>query len=206
MSKPLNLLGMRFGRLTVIERTENNQRGQSCWKCHCDCGNETVVVASDLKKGHTKSCGCSRSESKFKHGMAHTKISHIWRAIKDRCSNPNNKRYKHYGGRGITICDEWRNDFLAFYNYVSKLEHYGEEGYSLDRINNDGNYEPDNLRWADAKTQNHNTRKNVFIEYNGEKMTVAEASKLSGINYATLLDRLHRGDTGDKLFRPVRKK
>ncbi|MBQ7705889.1 MAG: hypothetical protein IJT73_10795 [Selenomonadaceae bacterium] len=111
------------------------------------------------------------------------------------------KPHKNYGGRGITVYPAWIDDFQAFYDYVSKLEHFGETGYTLDRIDNDGNYEPDNLRWADAKTQQRNTRKNVFVEYQGQKMTLTEASEKSGINLKTLKDRLKRGETGEYLFR-----
>ena len=101
---------------------------------------------------------------------------------------------------------EWIHDFQKFYDYVSKLPHFGEEGYTLDRIDNDGNYEPDNLRWADRKTQSRNTRRNIIVEYQGTVMSLAEAAELSGIPYRVLLDRYHAGDRGERLFRPVRKR
>ena len=104
------------------------------------------------------------------------------------------------------MCDEWRDNFQAFYDYVSKLEHFGEKGYSLDRINNDGDYEPGNIRWADAKKQSRNRHTNHFVEYNGEMVTLAQAAELSGINYSALMSRENHGDRGEKLFREVKKR
>ena len=201
MSKLKDLTGQRFGRLSVIERAENSNAGKSRWKCLCDCGNETIVQSAHLISGHTQSCGCLNGQN---HGMYGSRYYILWIAIKNRCLNPNFKYYKNYGGRGITICDEWRNDFKSFYDYVSQLEHFGEEGLTLDRINNNGNYEPDNLRWADKKTQSENKRTNIIVEYDGKKITLKESSKKSGINYGTLKSRYHAGDRGDKLFRPVK--
>lgn len=137
--------------------------------------------------------------------MSGTKIYKVWKKIKYRCLNPNSREYKYYGARGITIAEEWKEDFQAFYNYVSQLPHFGEEGYSLDRINNDGNYEPGNLRYATPKEQARNTRKNVMVEYEGQTMTLAEAAEKSKIGRNTLITRRNRGDRGDRLFRPVRK-
>ena len=199
------LIGQRFGRLTVIERAENDKNGQARWKCHCDCGNDIVILGCSLLAGRTKSCGCLHREISAqrttKHGMANSKLYGTWKGIKRRCLNTNAPNYKHYGGRGITICEEWRNDFQAFYDYVSKLEHFGEEGYTLDRINNDGNYEPNNLRWADRATQARNRRNNTYVKYNGEKMILTDASEKSGIGRKTLYHRLQRGEKGDYLFR-----
>lgn len=201
----VDLTGQKFGRLTVIERAEN-KGSQTYWKCRCDCGNVCVVNAYSLKTNHTKSCGCFREKFAVVHGKYKTKIYRIWSAILQRCLNPNVLNYARYGGRGITMYPEWINNFQAFYDYVSKLEHYGEKGYSLDRIDNNGNYEPDNLRWADAKTQARNTRRNVFVEYKGVKMTLAEVAELSEIKIITLWKRYQRGDIGERLFRPVETK
>ena len=204
----VDLTGQKFGRLTVISRAENKGK-ETCWKCQCDCGNEVIVQGNNLKNGHTVSCGCFRrektSESHKTHGMKGTSIHNTWSHIKARCFNPNSKHYKDYGGRGITMFPEWIDNFQAFYDYVSKLEHYGEDGYTLDRINNDGNYEPDNLRWADKKTQGRNTRRNIYVEYQGVMMCLKDAAELSGINYDTLLARYYAGDRGERLFRPVKK-
>lgn len=197
-----DLTGMKFGRLTVIERAENKN---ACWRCKCDCGNEVVVNGDNLRSQHTLSCGCLQKERTTTHDLTHTKIYSTWDGIKQRCLNPNHQAYKHYGGRGITICAEWRDDFQSFYEYVSKLEHFNEDGYSLDRINNNGNYEPGNIRWADLKTQHRNYRQNVLVEYQGQTVTLVEASELSGISYNVLCLRYHRGDRDERLFRSVRK-
>lgn len=202
--KALDLTGKKFGRLTVIERVEN-RKGRWFYKCQCECGNITVVSGNALTQGHTRSCGCTRIKSIIEksttHGMSKTKIYGVWSAIKARCLNSLNKAYKNYGERGITMYPAWINDFQAFYDYVSKLPHFDEEGYSLDRIDNDGNYEPNNIRWADRKTQSRNRRNRIIVEYNGEKMTLGEAAEKSNVEFGTLKHRLKRGETGEYLFR-----
>jgi len=208
MGKFKDLTGLKFGRLTVVERADNDKHGYACWCCRCDCGNEVTVIGNDLKRGHSTSCGCLKKEKLIKrsttHGMKHTKIFNKWIKIKSRCLNPNCKDYPNYGGRGIEICERWL-DFQNFYDDVSQLEHFGEENYTLDRIDNNGNYEPCNVRFADRKTQGRNKRNNHLVEYEGVKMTLAEAAERSGINRSTLWARYKHGDRGDKLFRPVKK-
>ena len=200
-----DLTGMKFGRLTVIERVGNTKSRAARWKCRCSCGKEKIVTGSHLLSGATQSCGCLWSDVVKKNLPYYSKIYSAWHGIKRRCFNPNFKSYSNYGGRGITICDEWNDDFQAFYDYVSKLPHFGEEGYTLDRINNDGNYEPNDLRWATVKEQLRNRRNNRIVEYNGQKMTLAEAAEKSGISYNTLCWRYEHGDRGERLFRPVKK-
>lgn len=202
-----DLTGQKFGRLTVIERTENAADGHAQWRCRCDCGNITVVASNNLQRGIIKSCGCLHKEmfDRTTHGMADTPIFYCWSGIKARCYNPKHKSFKDYGGRGVTMFSAWVNDFKAFYNYVSQLSHFGEKGYTLDRIDNSGNYEPNNVRWATAKIQTRNRRNNRFVEYNGELMTMAEASEKSGLPKYILRNRLKSGDTGERLFRPVKK-
>lgn len=209
MPKLKNLIGQRFGRLTVIERAENNKNGHVCWKCRCDCGVKIVVDGGSLRNGDTKSCGCLKIEKAsgrlFRHGLRRSRIYKIWANMKTRCFNPNNSKYPRYGGRGITVYPAWIDDFQAFYDYVSKLEHFGEKGYSLDRIDNNGNYEPENLRWANAKTQRCNQQDALMVVlYNNKKVVLKDAARLSGINYNTLYSRYCRGDMEEKLFRPVR--
>lgn len=207
MAKLKNLVGQKFGRLTVLEYAER-KNNRWYFKCQCDCGNICIVCGEDLKK-NTKSCGCLQKEKTAErstiHGMSGTRIYRIWKGIKSRCLNSNTPNYNNYGGRGITVFSKWINDFQAFFDYVSKLPHFGKEGYTLDRINNDGNYEPENVRWATKKEQARNTRQNRIVEYQDKKMTLIEAAEKSGINYVTLKGRVYRGEVGDKLFRPVRK-
>ena len=206
MGKFKDLTGMRFGRLTVIERAENKGRNV-CWNCRCDCGNEVVVKRDALISGDTQSCGCLHVERahnlNLTHGMTGTKVHRAWKSMKTRCFNSNFKYYANYGGRGITIYPAWIN-FQAFYDYVSKLPHFNEGGYSFDRIDNNGNYEPCNLRWSSRQVQNSNTRQNHYVEYEGEKMILKEAARRSGIPYDTLRNRIRRGDTGENLFRQVK--
>ena len=123
--------------------------------------------------------------------------------MKARCFNPNRRGFCNYGGRGITVCDEWRDNFQAFFDCVSKLEHFGEEGYSLDRVDVNGNYEPQNVRWATRKEQGRNKRNNVIVEYKGEKMTLAEAAEKSGIKKKILETRHERGWSDRNLFADV---
>lgn len=205
MARIKNLVGKRFGRLTVIEFAGLDKDSRALWKCQCDCGNECVRSSKHLSRGEIKSCGCLKSEVTIArstiHEMCYTKIYRTWRGMLNRCNDQNNSAY---GGRGIKVCDEWQQDFIAFYNHVSKLEHFGEKGYSLDRINFNGNYEPGNLRWATTKEQARNKRTNVIVEYNGEEMTLQEAAERSGINYVALKGRWKMGIRDAELFKPLR--
>lgn len=165
MSKLLDLTSQRFGRLTVLSRAAPHitPSGQAItmWECRCECGKKAIVSRRNLITGNTRSCGCLALESRTKHNKWGTKVYSSWSHMIARCTNPNVTNYQYWGGRGITVCDEWRKSFDAFYEYVSKLPHFGEEGRSLDRINNDGNYEPGNVRWATRYEQTHNRRVSI---------------------------------------------
>ncbi len=159
--KAADLTGQKFGRLLVIERSAtNSKQNKPRWICKCDCGNEAEVNASDLKTGNTKSCGCFDVESvkaRFTtHGQRKTKLYFIWCNMKDRCQREKNKRYADWGGRGIKVCPEWQN-YEAFHEWA--IQNGYEEGLSIDRINNDGNYQPSNCRWITRSEQNANKRK-----------------------------------------------
>ena len=163
MSALKDLTGQRFGRLVVLERAENNMHRKTQWKCRCDCGNERVIEGNSLRRGVTKSCGCLHIEvfSAFNttHGKEQSRLYSVWKGMKNRCSNPNHCAYKRYGGRGITICEEWLHDFQAFYDWAS-ANGYDENAprgqCTIDRIDNDKGYSPDNCRWVDMKIQRHN--------------------------------------------------
>ena len=177
----IDLTGMRFGRLTVVGRTSEIGKGLVKWHCKCDCGNECDVIADNLRRLHTISCGCYREEIRptlaYKHGMRHTRIYDLYDKIKDRCYNPNNPRYERYGGRGITMCDEWYNDRMAFFEWAYKNGYDENAEYgdcTIDRIDNNKGYSPDNCRFVDIKVQSNNRATNLIIEHNGEKKTLAQ--------------------------------
>lgn len=192
MSTFKDLTGKRFGMLIAIERV-GTRNTFSLWRCKCDCGNETDVKSASLINGHTKSCGCFNSQlSKERlttHGMRKTKIYGVWSAMKRRCANKNTKAYHNYGGRGITVCDEWQ-EFTSFYNWV-KVSGYNDT-LTIDRIDNEKEYSPSNCRWVSRKVQANNTRVNVWYEYNGQKKTLSQWSDVCGISYGTLESRLHK--------------
>lgn len=167
MAKTKDISQKKFGLLTAIKPVGKDKNGSTTWLCVCECGGEKVTSSRCLLGGGTKSCGClakkARTENMktlngFYHGRSNEKLYHVWLAMRSRCTNPNSKDFHYYGARGITVCDEWLNSFEAFYDHVSQIPHFGEAGYSLDRINNDGNYEAGNVRWATASQQSHNRR------------------------------------------------
>lgn len=152
-----DLTGIKFGKLTAVNPVKMGRRGME-WLCRCDCGNNHIVAISELVSGNTTSCGCSRRKYKY---IEHKRIYHVWRTMIARCYNPNTKAYKNYGGRGITVCNEWlgENGYENFYLWAIKngYDENAERGKcTIDRINNNGNYEPSNCRWVDMKVQNNN--------------------------------------------------
>lgn len=205
--KAEDLTGQKFGRLTVIERCkENTKDGKAKWICKCNCGKIHITRAASLKSGNVKSCGCISKEAKhnYKHGMTHSKLYSIWHNMKDRCYRENHRFYKDYGGRGIIVCDEWKNDFTSFYEWSIKSGY--KNGLTLDRIDNDSIYSPDNCRWETRTIQANNRRTNHLIEFNGEQKSLTEWSKEYSINYQTIQTRLLRGWSIEKALTTPSKK
>lgn len=178
----------RFGRLTVLERTVFSKRSK--WLVVCDCGIRKEVLGESLRSGSTKSCGCLRRElvisKNTRHGLSHTKEYRIWQTMLDRCNNEFSGSFKNYGGRGIKVCNRW----LSFESFISDVGKCPGNGYSLDRIDNNGDYEPTNVRWATQSEQSRNTRRNINVAYGGETMVLKDWSVRLGISYYTLIDRL----------------
>lgn len=211
MNNILDLTGQRFGKLLVIKRAEINKKGGVWWLCKCDCGKNTIKLATKLKNGLVKSCGCLAVEKLLerntKHNLANTRIYKIYKGIIQRCYSISNPAYKNYGGRGIIICDEWldkENGFMNFYNWAIKNGY--QESLSIDRIDVNGNYEPSNCKWATFREQCNNRRTNHYITYKDEKHTIAEWSNILGISYSMLKHRLERNwDIEKALFYPHRK-
>lgn len=180
-------------RLTVIEYVGNDKFNHKMWRCKCDCGNEIITETHRLVTGKTRSCGCLKQEgNNRRHGKCYSRLNRIYRKMKQRCFNINNPRYSDYGGRGITVCEEWlgENGFENFYEW--SMNNGYQDDLSIDRLDNDGNYEPDNCRWTTVKEQVRNTRRNIFITANGETHTLAEWSEITGIRYTKLLARIRK--------------
>ena len=198
MAKLIDLTGQRFGRLTVMERAENAKDGHARWLCKCDCGGEIIVVRGDLRDGKVKSCGCLRKETAAQigasgalHGKRNTRLYSIWHSMKARCYNPKHKFYKIYGERGIIVCREWLNDFQAFYDWA--MSHGYSDGLTIDRIDNNKGYAPENCRWATQKEQCNNLRTNRHYVVNGETRTLPEWCELFNIDYGKAKNRLRNG-------------
>ena len=218
MGKFIDLTGQRFGRLEVLAPADDyvSPKGYIAkrWLCMCDCGNKTIVTAEKLKSGHTKSCGCYHNEIAKSKEIKHRKYNiensetkkrlyRIRSSMKTRCYNKNYENYKNYGGRGITICDEWKDNFQAFYDWAIKNGY--KKGLTIDRIDNNKGYSPENCRWATHKEQTLNRRCTQFLLFNGENRTLVEWAKETGINYQTLNYRKKAGKTPAEILKTKRK-
>lgn len=191
-----NLIGKRFGKLTVIKLSYIEGK-ISKWLCKCDCGNEKEILAKNLKKGRTLSCGClakqKRLEKITKHGYAKTRLDNIYYGIRKRCYNITDPAYKWYGGRGIKMCGEWLNDKRIFFDWA--LGNGYNKKLSIDRIDNNGDYAPENCRWVSAEIQAKNRRSNHILVYNGESHNIKDWSVIIGVSESTIYRRLKKGLT-----------
>jgi len=198
----IDLTGKTFGHWFVIKK-EFVKNGKWHWKCKCDCGKIKSVDGGTLRSGLSISCGCNRDlltgNRSRKHGGRGTRLYSIWKGMRKRCFKQNDTSYKNYGGRGITICKDW-NDFSIFREWSFKT-HYSEK-LTIDRIDNNGNYEPNNCRWTTQKIQANNTRKNHWVVINRKKMTITDCARIAGITPSNILSRISRGYSGENLLKP----
>ncbi len=190
--------GKRYGQLTVIEQApppEHVKRKDTAyWRCRCDCGNTVIVVGVSLREGNTASCGCLQRATAVAtmttHGMYKSTEYQSWQGMKERCYNPANRSYPNYGGRGIAVCDRWRDSFVAFFEDMGPKP---SPTHSLDRIDGNGDYRPDNCRWATREQQQNNLRINRMLTYDGKTQTLARWAKELGIRQKTISTRLSAG-------------
>lgn len=186
-----NRIGDRYHRLVVVGYLGSDGKN-SFWHCKCDCGGESRTKSINLTSGKAKSCGCWARERLTKHGHSRGEkkwMYFIWRGMLARCLNKKAASYQHYGGRGVKVCDRW----MEFENFLEDMWERPSREYSIDRIDVDGNYEPNNCRWATRKVQANNTTCNVFFEYQGERLTVAEWADKFGLSRDLVHARLYRG-------------
>lgn len=203
----INLCGRKFGRLQVLEfigrRIGRRRNGSShrsfYWKCLCECGTYRNAMGGNLVKGHIVSCGCFQKEllsaNRRTHGLTKTPEYKSWGSMIERCTDPNNSCWGRYGGRGISICPEWRKSFEAF---LADMGPRPTKTHSLDRIDNDGNYEPCNCRWSTMATQSRNKRNNRLLAFKGETLCVADWANRTGLNPCTIYARLDAGWTAER--------
>ncbi len=198
-----NLTGRTFGRLTVLkEADERSKNGYVQWVCQCSCRDKTVVIIPSyrLRSGHTRSCGCLQRDTvangnicreKYPVTERSTRLYRIWRGILARTSYDSQTCYKNYGGRGITMCDEWRDNFISFRNWA--LSNGYADDLSIDRLDNDGDYTPSNCKWSTRKEQNNNQRSNLVLSFDGKTHTASQWAELMGITKSCIYKRIRRG-------------
>jgi hypothetical protein len=187
-----NITGMRFGYLVAERVAEGRASGQIQWHCLCDCGERIIAVGGALRRGSKKSCGCQRkamqSRARTTHGQTKTDVYGIWRNMLQRCQNPTSNGWEFYGARGITVCDRWKR----FEDFQADMGPRPSPAHTLDRIDSDGHYEPDNCRWATHQQQAWNRRSTRMIEYDGETLPLSEWARRTGLTFTCLSGRIKR--------------
>ena len=207
MRKSIDITNNRYGRLVAVQRVANDKNNHELWLCKCDCGNESIVLKNSLTSNRTRSCGCYYKESRLnaskKHGMTHSRLYAVWANMIRRCNNPKANDWKFYGAKGVTVCDEWKH-FSGFYEWAKKTGY--KDDLTIDRIDNNGNYCPDNCRWANWDIQMNNTTRNHYIEVNGVVKTAIQWCREKGISPSTFYYRINKGWTDvDAIVTPLRK-
>lgn len=199
-----DLTRKQFGRLIVIRRMNNNKWGRSRWLCKCECKQEKVILSYCLKSGHTQSCGCLNKEIITKHGLHNNKIYPVWNDMIQRCTNPKNKDYHNYGGRGIKVCKHW----MKIENFLEDMEKGWKPGLQIERKNNYKGYHKENCKWATRKEQDKNKRNNLYIIYNGKTQLLMGLCEQHNVSYTIIWHRIYScGWLPEKAFMtPVKKK
>lgn len=201
MDSENDLIGCRFGNLVVIEKIVDKRFTRRLrWLCKCDCGKEVTHIAFRLKTGRAKSCGCSRMNVHTSHGMSKTKLYRKWAGMKKRCENKNFGQYKNYGGRGITVCEEWSNSFESFMEW--SINNCYSDNLELDRIDNNGGYNPKNCRYVNRITNCNNKRNTQNIEINGVKKPLMDWVRETGLSRSAICGRIKKGFTGEEIIQP----
>lgn len=192
----IDLTGERFGRLTAIEEAPKVVYGKGTktrWYCRCDCGRTTIATSNNLREGRIISCGCAKKDNAHKtHGLSNSRLFSIWENMKARCKYSSVECFKHYGGRGITVCPEWDDSFINFYNWA--VQNGYDDKLTIDRIDVNGNYEPSNCRWITMKEQSVNRRGSIKVIFHEKEIPIVQLVKEVGIKYATLLFHYHKKD------------
>lgn len=190
----VDLTGRKFGRVTVVSFHSTDRHNKARWNCQCECGRQCVIVGSLMTRGHTRSCGCfleecRRTNRRAKiHGLSKSREYGIWVGMWRRCTDATRPEYGNYGGRGISVCESWR-DVAVFYEDMGPCP----KGHTLDRIDNDGNYCKENCRWASHKQQATNKRTNRWLTYLGKSYTLSQLARATGVKRVTIAARLKRG-------------
>ena len=194
MRKAINEEGKRYGKLTVIKRNGSSKDGKAMWLCKCDCGGYVTTIGKSLRNGDCTSCGCHRKEvlkrggkANLKHGETNNRLYNIWRGIKKRCRLKTNHGYKWYGAKGIDVCDDWYDSYEKFRDW--SLKNGYKEGLTIDRIDVDGDYEPNNCRWVAWITQENNRSNTVYVDYKGKTYPRAILADKLGVTNQALLYR-----------------
>jgi hypothetical protein len=194
----LDITGQRFGNLVALYRDGRNSRNEILWVCQCDCGNRFAAKQGALRSGNRKKCprctGRQPGRTRDLHGMAHSPEYRIWSLVHDRCMNPRNRTYDRHGGRGIKLCERW----MTFRNFYEDMGQRPSSDHSIDRIDNNGNYEPGNCRWATRIEQANNRRSNVLLTFEGRTLTAKQWSRETGLSWETIRKRLKRGWSDEK--------